>query len=157
MLNEIKCNVWNLLDENSAVCILTNDTVYEIYDAATMTKFKKNVMGGGIAREARDRNANLEYICAEAILSDSFSLGIDELTGAEMLRFSTKQDVKNNSDLYTIEKSLCKLKEYIENNPNKKIYLPRPGCGLGGLNWDNVKYLCENYLGTYSNVFILYK
>lgn len=146
MINEIKGNVWNLIDRNSAVCILTNETIYH----------DENVMGGGIAKEAAVRNFNLKTICAKAIREDSFSLGND-ISGAEMLRFSTKDNVWENSKLHIIELSLIKLRHYCNLYPNKKVYLPRPGCGLGGLDWETqVKPLCEKYLDNLSNIFITY-
>jgi hypothetical protein len=156
MLNELVGDVWDLLDENSAVCILTNNTI--LYH-----KFKPfygrpyNIMGGGIAKEAYDRNLGLKETCAESILNGSISLGYDLATGAEMLRFPTKDQIHESSDMRIIADSLIKLVKYINENPNKKIYLPRPGCGLGGLEWNDVKELCEHYLGKFENVYILSK
>ena len=147
MIREIKCNIWDKLNENSAVCILTNETIYN----------NKNVMGGGIAKEAALRNPNLKFKCAECIVNDKFSLGIDKVSGAEMLRFSTKDNVWEDSKLNIIEMSLIKLRHYCNLNPNKTIYLPRPGCGLGGLDWETqVKPLCEKYLNNLDNLFITY-
>lgn len=147
MLNEIKCNVWDKLDENSAVCILTND----------MIRNGENIMGGGIAREAADRNPGLKRICAEAIIQHKFSMGFDRISGAELLRFSTKDVVWQPSKLNMIEQCLVKLSDYCKTNPNKAIYLPRPGCGLGGLDWETeVKPLCEKYLSDLNNLYITY-
>lgn len=146
MIKEIKCNVWSKLNSNTAVCILTNETIYK----------DENVMGGGIAKEAACRNFNLKSICAKAIRENNFSLGRD-VSGAEMLRFSTKDNVWENSKLHVIENSLNLLRNYCNVYPNKLVYLPRPGCGLGGLDWETqVKPLCEKYLDDLDNVFITY-
>lgn len=155
MLNEIKGNVWQMLDENSAVCILTNQTVCSQISSFNLKTKVFNPMGGGIAKEAKDRNPGLDVTCAQAILSNKFSLGIDKISGAEMLRFSTKDQIQYHSDMRIIANSLIELCNYIKENPNKKIYLPRPGCGLGGLEWEDVKELCEHYLKDYDNVFIV--
>ena len=156
-MKEIVGNVWDMLDENSAVCILTNNTVIQNYNPMTMSHYVSNVMGGGIAREAADRNPGLKNLCGQAILDGNYSLGKDSQTGAEMLRFPTKDQVQFGSDMKIIADSLIMLEEYINKNPNKKIYLPRPGCGLGGLDWEDVKELCEHYLSKFDNIYIVSK
>lgn len=156
-MKEIVGNVWDMLDENSAVCILTNNTVIQNYNPMTMSHYVSNVMGGGIAGEASDRNPGLKNLCGQAILDGNYSLGKDSQTGAEMLRFPTKDQVQFGSDMKIIADSLTMLEEYINKNPNKKIYLPRPGCGLGGLDWEDVKELCEHYLSKFDNIYIVSK
>ena len=120
MLNEIKGNVWDMLDENSAVCILTNNTIlYHKFEPFYGRPY--NIMGGGIATEAYDRNLGLKETCAESILNGSISLGYDLETGAEMLRFPTKDQVYENSSIDVIKNSLVKLVKYAKDNPNRKI------------------------------------
>ena len=101
-MKEIVGNVWDMLDENSAVCILTNNTVIQNYNPITITHYVSNVMGGGIAREAADRNPGLKNLCGQAILDGNYSLGKDSQTGAEMLRFPTKDQVQFGSDMKII-------------------------------------------------------
>ena len=156
-MKEIVGNVWDVLDENSAVCILTNNTVIQNYNPMTMTHYVSTVMGGGIAREAAERNPGLKNLCGQAILDGNYSLGKDAQTGAEMLRFPTKDQVQFGSEMKIIAGSLNMLEEYINKNPDKKIYLPRPGCGLGGLDWEDVKELCEHYLSKFDNIYIVSK
>ena len=148
-MREFVGDICELLDSNSAVCILTNNTV---------TGPGTNIMGAGIAKEARDRNNNLEYTCGLSIKNNTFSLGFDSITKAEMLRFPTKDNVWKDSDVNVIADSLSKLKDYCIKNPMKKVYLPRPGCGCGGLNWErDVKPICETYLKDIKNVCIVSK
>ena len=49
------------------------------------------------------------------------------------------------ADLQIIEYSAIKLLNTAKNYPHK-IYLPKPGCGAGGLKWDNVKPVIEDIL-----------
>lgn len=147
MLKEIKGNVWDVLNYTTSVCILTNNTVLENGN---------NIMGAGIAKEAKTRNPGLEKVCGNAILNHYYSLGYDSISGAEMLRFPTKDKVWEDSELEIIVESLIRLKEYCTSNPNKKVYLPRPGCGCGRLDWEeDVKPLCEHYLGELENIIII--
>ena len=145
MLKEIKGNVWDIAKRNDAICILTNNTVIN----------GRNVMGAGIAKEALDRNSGLDKYHALCIEKGCYILGQDERTGAEMLRFPTKDGVWNNSSVDVITQSLYRLKEYCICNSDKIVYLPRPGCGCGGLDWETeVKPLCENILENVENVVI---
>lgn len=155
MLKEVTGNVWKMLDKNSAVCILTNNSIYRTIDSFTLKTKTFNPMGGGIAKEAKDRNYGLEERHAQAILNNYYSLGKDQITGAEMLRFPTKENIKENSTLSIIACSLYKVKEYCISNPEITVYLPRPGCGLGGLNWEEVKPVCEQILEDINNIIIV--
>lgn len=157
-MKEICADVWELLDSNSAVCILTNNTVYDKTNTDMSTSVLVNPMGGGIAREAVQRNPGLDKICGQAIIDNKYSLGYDKMTQAEMLRFPTMKSIGSLSNLELIEDSLSMVADYCKSNPHKNVYLPRPGCGIGGLNWHSqVKPLCENILGKFDNLFIVTK
>ena len=148
MLQEINQNVWDIADDKSIICILTNNSIIN----------NRNVMGAGIAKEALDRNPDLDKKCANCIVDNIFTLGIDKQTNATLFRFPTKNDVWYDSNLSVIENSLRELVYAARLNKSYKIYLPRPGCGCGGLNWESqVKPLCEKYLNNYKNVFIVSK
>lgn len=147
-MQELCCDVWDIIDPNSMLCILTNNTVLSN---------GKNIMGGGIAKEALVRNPDLNLKCAQCIKDNKYILGNDLKTGAILMRFPTKNNVWEDSELELIADSLYHLKKYAIQNPNLKIYLPRPGCGLGGLDWEDVKELCESYLRDLDNVYIVSK
>jgi len=146
-MKEIQGNVWDLLDDTSAVCILTNNVVL---------KNGKNIMGAGIAKEAVMRNPGLELTCGACILKNNYILGIDSVSKALMIRFPTKDKVWESSDLSIIADSLIHLSAIARLYPDKQIYLPRPGCGCGRLDWEeDVKPLCEIYLKNLNNVYIV--
>ena len=146
-MKEIQGNVWDFLDENSGVCILTNNTVVGP---------GHNIMGAGIAKEAVDRNPGLELICGKCIKEKNFILGVDKESGALMVRFPTKEHVWKNSELEVIADSLLHLTAIARLYSDKIFYLPRPGCGCGGLDWEeDVKPLCEIYLKNIDNVYIV--
>ena len=83
MLQEINQNVWDIADDKSIICILTNNSIIN----------NRNVMGAGIAKEALDRNPDLDKQCANCIDNNSYILGTDKQTGAVLFRFPTKNDV----------------------------------------------------------------
>lgn len=42
-----------------------------------------------------------------------------------------------------MKESLAELKEYVDKNSIKRIFMPRIGCGLDGLKWEKVKAIIE--------------
>ena len=157
MLKELKENVWDIADSNSIICVLTNNGVINLNEDYN-EPYWYNHMGGGIAGEANRRNLGLANKCGQAIKENKYDLGLDKLTLARLIRFPTMQDIGYQASLKLIEQSLKVLAHIIAENKDKLIYLPRPGCGIGGLDWNKqVKPLCEKYLGNYDNVYVIYK
>ena len=157
MLNEIRGNVWDLANKNSMICILTNNTVTSTYQKDNQISRVFNPMYGGIALEALLRNTGLDVHHALCIGSNEYFLGFDSKSKCGLIRFPTKYNIGDNkSSLELIEQSLQTLVQIANNFKSKKIYLPRPGCGIGGLDWETeVKPLCEKYLEDLENVFIV--
>lgn len=152
MLNEIVGNVFDMAKDGDTICILTNTTIVN----------GENIMGAGIAREAvvRNPNKNIKKCVANSINIGENVFAVDEQTNAYLYRFDTKDNVFEDSKLNVIENSLITLCKYIDSCKNlqieTKVYLPRPGCGCGGLDWETqVKPLCDKYLNGIDNVFIV--
>lgn len=101
------------------------------------------VMGAGVAKEAARRFPELPHLLGQLVDEKGNHVFIIEKFG--IASFPTKHDWKNNSDIDLIAQSCRELKWL-----SKKwdyVILPRVGCGLGGLDWDNqVKPVVETYL-----------
>ena len=146
------------MDENSTLYILTNDTITVIYNSETLEEKVFNPMSGGIALEAAIRNRNLPIIMAECIRNNSYYLGKDLFSGAELMRFPTMHNIGEYADLLLVKSNLYRVKEYCLSNPERKVYLPRPGCGIGDLDWeDEVKPLCEEIFKDIDTIYIASK
>jgi O-acetyl-ADP-ribose deacetylase (regulator of RNase III) len=65
----------------------------------------------------------------------------------QILNFPTKRHWKDNSLLSDIEDGLRYLATHYVSMGISTIALPPLGCGLGGLNWADVKQLIEKHLG----------
>jgi len=136
-MQEIKNDIWNFLTnpETDAICITTNGIV------------KKNgdlVMGKGIALEAKLKFPALPQIFGNKIKLLGHKLHYtstlyNNLKPLFLIAFPTKFHYKDPSDINLIKKSCQELIEFCDTMKLKKIYLPRPGCGNGGLDWNNVK------------------
>ena len=133
MFKELQLNVWDILDENSVLYILTNNSIYSMSDICNLREYEYNPMFGGVAYEAYIRNNQLPIVCAQAIKDDKYDLGIDFKTQAQLMRFPTMHNIGEKADIKLIEFNLNKDRDFCLNNKDKKIYLPRPGCGIGGL------------------------
>ncbi len=108
------------------------------------------VMGAGIALEFKLRfpemyedykkkcNKNLVRIGRPYIYSHSDNLWI--------LNFPTKKHWKNMSKLDWIESGLKYFRNNYDNVEMETVAFPKLGTNNGGLNWDNVKDLIEQYL-----------
>lgn len=72
-----------------------------------------------------------------------------------IINFPTKRHWKGKSSIDDIKDGLIALKEDIINYNIKSIAIPPLGCGLGGLNWTEVKSLIDNILSDINDVEII--
>jgi hypothetical protein len=124
---EVNANLWEV--EADVTCITTNGTVYN----DRTTGLRKNVMGGGCALEAARMHPVLPGQLGRLI--DSYGNRVYLLEN-NVVAFPTKEDVRNPSTLGRILASFNELDLLRIAYGWKKIALPRPGCGLGGLSWE---------------------
>jgi hypothetical protein len=146
-----------------AICITTN---------GHWTTDGKAVMGGGCARTCADlwpetsynlggllkRNAgiNIPYVIGAVSAetgdyvdqTEYFDLDYGGKSGDAKLIFSfpTINDLADGADLELIHRSSVIMMQYADAYRLKGILLPRPGSGIGGLAWTNVKAIIEPVL-----------
>lgn len=117
--------------EENIVCVTTNGIIKRDGTA---------VMGAGIAK-----TANLRFKVAEK-LADSLRTNGNVVSDLgtyywktsrfHLVAFPTKHDWRNPSDLQLIEQSAKQLVVLANTNGFQHIFLTRPGCGCGQLNWE---------------------
>lgn len=142
--------------------ILSND-VLKVADAICFTsngitkKDGKLVMGAGVAKVFRDTFVGIDQeagtlvkkngnICQ--VVRDTFVLG----KPLSIVAFPTKYHWKDDSDLDLIEKSASELYNMANQYGWKTVFLPKPGCNNGRLDWNDVKALLQPKL---DNRFII--
>lgn len=139
-MREISADAWDI--ECDVLCITTNRTLKS--GSSLNIRPYLNVMGGGIAGEAARRDRSLPRRYAELI--DEFghhvylmmlkdSRDSQDTQNRPVLMFPTKQEVWEGSDLDTISTSVQETILLADIYGWKTIALPRPGAGLGGLDW----------------------
>jgi len=136
------------------------------YDAVVITTngfVKKNgalVMGRGIALQAKQRFPGLDFEIGDMVKNYGNHVFSVYRPYATLLTMPVKPEYgingqpgwKVRADLSLIEQSASELVSLIENFnrfsliPFSYILMPRPGCGNGGLKWENVKPIIEPIL-----------
>lgn len=141
--------------------ILESDCDYIVIPVNT-----KGVMGAGLAKEFAKKYLNYYELYKDHCRNcHSFKGGdwlvIDRgeegLEGKKFILLATKEDWRNSSQLYWIEKGLVSLNQYfavilLMFKDSKSLAIPAIGCGLGGLNWASVLSLMETYLLEFDNL-----
>jgi hypothetical protein len=111
------------------------------------------VMGAGLALAAARRYPDLPLICGEAIRYGHLKLGYPAHAivhvDHDVVLFPTKDDWRQPSRLEWIAAGLADLrtKTWLH---HRSISFPRLGCGLGGLDWRQVRPLIEAAFADYS-------
>lgn len=130
-------DIWALAaaEPEPVVCVTTNLQVDRVGDA---------VMGGGIAREARDQFPGVAKALGQQLRlgrKQTTYLGMwSDLYGLKyhLIAFPTKDHWRFNSKLALIESSARELVALADGLEFSRVFLPRPGCGLGGRKWEDV-------------------
>lgn len=140
-MKEFKGNIWDAKDD--VIGITTNGMVRK-----GRVKSGYLVMGSGIAKEATIRYPNISRMWGKRV--DMFG-NIPILTHCHkhddfkwIAAFPTKNDWRGKSDIYLIKRSAIILNDIIPQNLT--VALPRPGCSLGKLEWNDVKPVIKNIL-----------
>lgn len=138
-MKEITGNIFDIPDAD-AICVTTNGVV------------KRNgelVMGAGIAKQFAERYPDLPQFLGNLVTlhgNQPYIFNATPLARPVVVSFPSKYDWKNPSSLDLIRRSALYLRDMVELKEWKKVVLPRPGCGYGGLKWETVKKVIEPIL-----------
>ncbi len=140
----------------------TGDIFKEEADAIVNTVNCVGVMGRGIALQFKKRFPEnfkvYETACKhkEVVPGKMFIYETGSLIGPKyVINFPTKRHWRGASRMEDIESGLRYLAGVIAQLHIKSIALPPLGCGLGGLEWDEVRARIENVLSTLSDIEII--
>jgi len=137
-MKEIIGDIWDFHDKGHWIVITTNGTVKKDGSA---------VMGRGIALQAANKFPRLAFKLGKMITEEGNCLHHDSSNG--LIFFPVKYNWREKASLELIEISTEELVDLFDNHISGypvPIYMVRPGCGNGGLNWGDVKPLLEKYL-----------
>jgi hypothetical protein len=125
-MKEIYGDLWDFHAQGHYICITTNGAVRR--DGAC-------VMGRGIAKQASIRFPGLARDLGGLLKSGGNRINL--FVGWRLITFPVKHHWSEQADIALIEKSAKALAEL--NIFRNLVYLPRPGCGNGGLTWTDVR------------------
>ena len=125
-MNEVFGDLWEF---DGIIAITTNGFV---------RTDRTYVMGRGCARQAAVRFPELPRKLASRISAEGTHVFYFPEHG--LITFPVKHNSWEAADLGLIERSARELLKMIEVKKIKEaVFLPRPGCGNGRLNWEDVK------------------
>lgn len=122
-----KGNIWNNTKDTDVLVVTANSFI------------KRNgelVMGRGFALQVKNRFPNVPFLLGEKIKGRKkygFITVESETLPFIIGAFQVKYHFKDSADVELIKFSTKKLKEFTENNPDKKIKMNFPGIGNGNL------------------------
>ena len=132
---ELNGDLWQQQPYFEAVVVTTNGQV-DSQGAA--------IMGGGCALEAAQRYRDLPFLLGHRLQKFGNACYVFYLGRHTIVTMPTKGDVRKPSNLNLIIRSLGELQDLTNQRGWKKVLLPRPGVGLGGLDWETqVRPLCR--------------
>lgn len=117
------------------VCITTNGII---------KKDNTLVMGAGIALQAKQRFPKVPGILAELVKVHGNRAFY--IVTCRLFSFPTKHDWKDKSDINLIAQSCCDIVDITNKVGFEQVYLPKPGCANGQLNWDDVNAVISQIL-----------
>lgn len=127
-MREAYGDLWAFHDRGFWIGVTTNGDVRK--DGAA-------VMGRGVALQAKQKFPGIEYEVGARIRK----LGnhVQPLVKYRIMTFPVKHHWFSLADLGLINRSCGELMSRIHNRNIRRIYLPRPGCGNGKLDWHDVR------------------
>jgi len=143
-MQEIIGNIWET--DCDIICVTTNGVV------------KSNgelVMGKGVALQAKQRYPILAKRLGNmvSLYENKPYLIVYDNIKYDIISLPTKYHWRDKSDIELIKNSLIIIKNMI--SEDHTIALSRPGCGNGGLKWEDVKKVIEPILDDRFTVYSL--
>jgi hypothetical protein len=130
-MKEITGDIWGFLGK-AIICISSN---------GHLTKKGDAVLGRGCARQAREHFPDLPSRLGALLSSGGNHV---QVIGDGLVSFPVEESPWANPDLRLIRRSAEELRTLADLEGWHCIVVPRPGCGGGGLAWQEVRPLLED-------------
>ena len=122
-------DIWEHADRGAIIVVTTN---------ASLTRDGRAVFGRGVARQAVLRFPGLADKLGR-LLAEQGSHVFD--LGCGIVSFPVEETAWSQPDLRIIARSAEELRELADRSAWQQVVVPRPGCGGGGLAWNEVRPL----------------
>jgi len=138
-MKEIIGDLWDYKDKGYIV--ITTNGIVNAQDEC--------VMGRGTALQAKTRFKGLAKRIGDNIRLHGNHVDLFlTAEGVKIITFPVKHHWAEKADISLIKRSIKELVDLVVNECGEKslIFMPRPGCGNGGLNWEAIKPILQRYL-----------
>lgn len=134
-MTEAVCDIWTERVHADAVCVTTNGDV---------NSKGRAVMGRGVAKQASLMFPHVARKLAQLLQGNGnhVHILIYERT-LVLVSFPVKHHYWEEADVALIAQSAHELMQLTNMMGWKRVLLPRPGCGNGGLTWAQVRPVIE--------------
>ena len=125
------------------------DILLDLSQAIVIPVNTVGVPGAGLAKAWAKRDPQAAKLYKALCKLERIKVGeVATITTADShwILFPTKEHWKDPSKIEWIEDGLVHLCQMINDLQLRSIAIPALGCGLGGLNWEDVKPLMQAYL-----------
>jgi len=132
-MREVVGNLWDYYMK-ATIVITTN---------GSLKKSGECVLGKGCAFEAKKKFPWVAKVLGALIIKGGNKVFY---LGDGLVSFPVKHNWWEKADLELIERSTIELVNLTNHYKWETVVIPRPGCGNGGLKWNEVKPILERYL-----------
>lgn len=132
-MQEIIGNIWDFRDGSTVIAVTTNGAV---------SRRGRGVMGRGVAAQAAALDPDLPVRLGAALLAGGNHV---HLLVPDLVSFPVEHSPFEHPDPRLIARSAAELRALADQHNWQRIVVPRPGCGGGGLRWDEVRPLLSKY------------
>jgi len=101
------------------------------------------VMGAGVAKTVRDLYPGIDQKLGQLLREKGNHVHLLMSAPVNIFSFPTKHHWRDNSDPALIARSASELVALVDAQAWDIVYLPRPGCNNGKLNWNTVAALLK--------------
>lgn len=132
-MKEIQGDFWIHASNFQAICVTTNGVVIQKRGVPEL------VMGAGLAKQFKNVYPHLPRILGDFVQEEGNIPNLVKVRGPDILSFPTKDHYRDPSPIKLVQKSAELIVDLINQEEYDRILSVRPGCGLGGLAWDEIK------------------
>ena len=116
--------------------------IIAVTTSGSLTKAGKGIMARGVAGQAAARFPGLPEALGGQLREHGNHVN---LLGEGIVSFPVEESAWACPDLRLISRSALELRQLADREAWEMIAVPRPGCGGGGLSWQEVRPLLEKH------------
>lgn len=130
-----------MIEQQTDIWSFYGRAVISITTNGSVTRDGRSIPGRGVARQAAERFPELRKRLGELLQTGGNH--VHEIMPG-LVSFPVEDTPFSQPDKRLIRQSAIELREMADKMGWQQIVVPRPGCGGGGLNWNEVRALLDD-------------